>query len=401
MSSLEDLSSGRRVVLCIDERFDDIQGLGQNYPESIQKALASLGPLKRNELDLLFRQWEFRNLFSIGEVLVLMSESTLKHSLIWKRLFSEIELIKEEFSPAPDSRKIVDYFSTIPKTNYSGNYSASKFQTYLDCPRKFYFSYVDRVFPDVALEKDFDALTSGSMIHKIIEEFHHRKLVDSELHNLTKELMEEHITEAGLKLAADVFLQRELIFNHRAFNGISFLKHLSNILGQPVSWEIEVDFKLSLKYLLSGKIDCLGISKDYVFLLDFKSTKSAASTNKEVEEFESLQLWAYALAAKHRVPDFESKSLVLGYVVLDDASESNLLVSDENLFNLLKVSKTFRSKLFKAPLPELLRDAQTKMDSLQLAIAQDDTFAASPRKASACHFCELSSVCIKGELTHE
>src|SRR5690606_14235956 len=171
MSSLEELDRKRRVLLCIDERFEDIQGLGQSYTESIQKALASLGPLKRNELELLHKQWEFEDLFANGDVRVFMGESTLKHSLIWKRMFSNILLEEEGHQVNHPEKELIDPFHNLPHKTFSGALSASKFQTYLDCPRKFYFSFVEKIFPDVQLEKDFDPRVSGTIIHEIIECF--------------------------------------------------------------------------------------------------------------------------------------------------------------------------------------------------------------------------------------
>ncbi|NBO24858.1 MAG: hypothetical protein EBU93_06475, partial [Chlamydiae bacterium] len=62
MSSLEDIDLKRRVILCIDDRFDGMQSSGQNYTESIQKTLSSVGPIKRSDLDFLFKEWELKNL---------------------------------------------------------------------------------------------------------------------------------------------------------------------------------------------------------------------------------------------------------------------------------------------------------------------------------------------------
>jgi hypothetical protein len=165
MSSLEDLDRRRKVIICIDERFNEIQSLGQNYTESIHKALTAIGPLKRNELELLFKQWEFRDLLSHAEVLVLMNEGILKHSLIWKRMFSDVEILKQEKSNQELPRVMKDYLTQSINKKFQGSYSASKLQSYIDCPRKFYFNYVDKVFPNVLLEKDFDPMISGSILH--------------------------------------------------------------------------------------------------------------------------------------------------------------------------------------------------------------------------------------------
>ncbi|HXH73773.1 MAG TPA: PD-(D/E)XK nuclease family protein [Bacteriovoracaceae bacterium] len=400
MSTLEDVNRDRRVILCIDERFEDIQGLGQNYTEVIQKSLGALGPLKRNELELHFKHWEFVDLFTDAKVLVLMSQATLKHSLIWKRLFAGIELLPVEEDFKSPARVVTDHFQKIDKKIFDGSFSASKFQTFLDCPRKFYFSYVDKIVPSVALEKDFDPMVSGTIIHKIIEVFHKRELSEDMLPALTTEIMGEFIAERKLKLPRETYLQRQLIFNQRALNGIQFLKKLEESVGEKVKWNIEEEFNLVEDYKLNGKIDCVGVSDHHMFLLDFKSTKFAASSNKEVEELESIQLWAYAKAASVKYDNFATKSVVLGYVVLDNPSESNLLLSDTDLMVRLKDARICRQKVFKEDFAALFKSANEKMVSLALAIRAEKNYAAIPRKANACHFCELTKVCVKSELKH-
>ena len=400
MSSLEDLDRNRRVLICVDERFDDIQGLGQNYTESIQKALAALGPLKRNELELLFKQWEFRDLFSHASVTVFMGEGTLKHSLIWKRLFSEIELTKLEKDNKSHDRVLKDHFKSVDKKSFSGNFSASKFQTFIDCPRKFYFSYVDKVFPDVVLEKDFDPMTSGTIIHEIIERFFKDNLPDSALKSLATEIMQRYIREKKLELPRDVYLQRELIFNHRAFNGIQFIRNLEEKLGEKITWKIEEPFDMDQGYRMKGQIDCLGVGSKHVFLLDFKSTVMAASSNIEVSEYESVQLWAYAQASLSLVQDLNQKIVVMGYVVLDDPSSSNLLSSDEDFVKLIKDAKLCKVHRFKEEFNEKLVEATEKMKTLSLNIQAEKDFSARPRKNGTCTYCELNKVCVKSEVTH-
>lgn len=401
MSSLDEIKRDRRVLLCIDERFEEIQGLGQNYTEAIQKSLSSLGPLKRNELELLFKQWEFRDLFSHAEVLVLMSESTLKHSLVWKKLFNDIELSPHTDRPVQIERQLKDHFKDVEKKSFDGSFSASKFQTFMDCPRKFYFSYVDKVFPSIALEKDFDPLLSGTIIHEIIEKFHKQNRELSELPKLTSEIMQFYINENGLNLPQEIYLKREIIFNQRARNGVLFLKQLSEVAGEEIEWRMEEEFHLTDDYILRGKIDCIGLGKKNLFLLDFKSTKYSASSTSEIEHLESLQLWTYAKAASHKILDFKHRHITLGFVVLDDPSDSNLLTNDDSLFDSLKASKLCKQKMFKESFEDIFQKAQEKMSALTLAIKSEKVFPAQPRKTNACHFCELTKVCVKSEVEHD
>ncbi len=399
MSSLEEVKRNKRVVVCVDDRFDEVQSLGQNYTESIQKALATLGPLKRNELELLFKQWEFMDLFSASEVLVLMSESTLKHSLIWKRLFSGIELIIQDPPAQSENRRLTDSFAGLIQKSFQGSFSASKFQTYLDCPRKFYFSYVDKIFPSITLNSDLDALASGTISHRIIEVFYQSGRPVEELGLVTREVMQEYIDDNQLRLPPETSLRHELVFNHRARNGIEFLRSLEALLARPIEWQMEKPFALAGEYDLKGKIDCIGKMDKHLFLLDFKSTKFAASSNKEIEGLDSLQLWTYVKAAAESNPDFKDCHITLGFISLDNPSESNLLSSDADLVDQIKASKICRPQSFKLPFPELFISAQKRMLDLVHTINHDKTFLARPRKPDACKFCELTKICIKGELS--
>jgi hypothetical protein len=401
MSSLEDVKRDRRVILCVDDRFEEIQGLGQNYSESIQKSLSALGPLKRSELELLFKQWEFHDLCSGAELLVLMSQATLKHSLIWKRLFADVQLSDSPFRYSKDEKKITDYFQSTDRAPFSGSFSASKFQTYVDCPRKFYFNYVDKVFPTISLKTDFDSLTSGTISHRIIELFHDKKLKTEELPHLTKQVMQEFITKDGLNLSIDKMLKHELVFNQRSMNGIQFLQKINELLGVEVHWKIEEEFSLTDQYQLNGKIDCLGTIGKITFLLDFKSTKFAASSNKDVEQFESLQLWAYAKAAAQKIENFANQSVVMGFISLDNPSESNLLFSDIDLYEKFKASRFCRVYLFKDPFKDIFQSAQEKMLSVAQAIGSETIYPARPKKNETCKFCELNKVCIKSEIPLE
>ncbi len=400
MSSLEDIDRKRRVIICIDDRFDEIQGLGQNYTETIQKALSTLGPTKRSELELLFKKWEFDDVLSSADVTVLMSESTRKHSLIWQRIFTGVDLSEVQNQTSKMEEKLIDPISLHHELGYSGSFSASKLQSFLDCPRKFYFSYVNKLFPDLKLKNDLDALAVGSIAHKIIEVFIKEKYSMDQLEGLTKKIMSDHLKQELVVLSQEKSLKHELVFNHRSFNGLNFLKKIEDTLGGGIEWQMEKEFSLEMPYLMKGKIDCLGIYQKTIFLLDFKSTSSSASTNKEVEGLESLQLWAYAQAASKILQDVPYSSIVMGYISLDNPEESNLLFSDQDLFDKFKLAKFSKTYVFKTEFPELFKAAEEKMKHVVSAIQTETSFAASPRELDVCRYCELAKTCLKGEATH-
>lgn len=400
MSSLEDIDVSRRLIFCIDERFEEIQGLGQNYPEAIHRHLGAIGPIKRNELELLFREWEFRILLSKGQdVWVLMNEGSLKHSLIWKRLFSDVELEKAKRTAVSSEKELIDLIRS-PQRRFSEGFSASKLQTFIDCPRKFYFSFVERIFPVLSLEQDFDPMTSGTIIHEIIEEYFKRGRNHDDVRELTRSVMERHIQNKKLRLPRETLLQRELMFFHRTVNGLNLIQELERISGFPVDWKIEEPFSMEENFPMKGRIDCLGITPKHLFLLDFKSTEFSASSTSEILDLEAVQLWVYALAAQAQVKDFEKRSIVLGYVVLDDPSKSNLIVEDEDLFDKIKSEKLCRVQPFKDDFSSLLSSAREHLLALAKTITDESQFPARPRKRSVCEYCDISKVCVKSELAH-
>jgi hypothetical protein len=398
MSSLQDVDYKRRTIIAIDERFDEVQSLGSNYTEAIQKALSALGPLKRNELELHFKNWELKELFAESDVHLFMSESTLKHSLIWKRLLDGVELVALEKKSPRHERKLSDHFMSLPKKQFGGTYSATKFQSFIDCPRRFYFSYVDEVFPSVALEKDFDSLVSGTISHRIIELFHKENHRKDELPKLIKRVMVEFIAERKLELPREVYLKRELEFNHRALNGITFLEDLKSLLGLDITWKMEEEFEFTDSYKIRGKIDCMGIAPETVLLIDFKSTGSSVPTKKDILNFDNLQLWTYAQAARRQVKDFERMNIILAFVSLDKPADSLLLASSAEQFDKIKLAKICRTDFFDEGLDHYLKASGQKMTSLALAIEAEKDFPALPRTPSACHFCELTKVCVKSKV---
>jgi hypothetical protein len=139
------------------------------------------------------------------------------------------------------------------------------------------------------------------------------------------------------------------------------------------------------------------VGSKYLLLLDFKSTEFSASSSSDVTDYEAVQLWAYAHASEKKIGN---RTVIMGYVVLDDPSKSNLLTSDEETAKLIKDAKLCKIHRFKEEFSLKLKEAQEKMLSLTLAIKAEKDFKAIPRKNTTCNFCELNKVCVKSEITH-
>ncbi len=401
MSSIEEIPQGKKVILCIDERFEDIQSLSQNYTETIQRELSAIGPLKRNELELLFRQWEFQSLFARADVTVLIPKGVLKHSLVWKRLFENVfdHLVKDQLPSCGTRPEIKDHLLAHPRRRFEGHFSASSLQTYRDCPQKFYFSYIEDLSPEVTIKNDIDPMLAGTISHKVIEVAHERGISPDNLEDVTNEVLQKYIVKNELTLAPDTLDRHRLIFRQRAANGLIFLRELEEKAGEKISWKMETGFKVEGENILKGKIDCIGTSEKRVYLLDFKSTAGSAGTGGEIMSFEALQLWVYSLAARGIIEDFSKKEIVIGYVVLKSPEQSILAMSDETLFQSLESTKLTKLSMLEENFHENLKKAEEVVTSLTLAIKKEESFPSRPAHEGVCTYCSLSRICTKGALS--
>jgi hypothetical protein len=91
----------------------------------------------------------------------------------------------------------------------------------------------------------------------------------------------------------------------------------------------------------------------------------------------------------------------MGFISLDNPSESNLLFSDSHLFEEFKAAKISKNHLFKNPFPDLYKEALIKIDQVKNSIAEDRVFLPLPKKLDVCKFCELNKICTKSEMSLE
>lgn len=395
LSSIDQVHGRGKVYLCIDDRFQDLMSLTSKYSEEIQKFLSPIGPLKRSELDLQFKKWEMESLIEKHQVIFLMPVELMKHNLVWKKILADIEFTRINQTSRPAENRAIINWNLGKKFN--GNFSASRLQTYLDCPKKFYFSFIEQIFPDLKLQKDIDPKVSGTIVHKIIEDFIKLKSDEKFDISFTRNIFEQFVQQEKLSMPYEVYEQRLIQLHHRAQNGIEFLDSLEKGMNFSIPWEIEKKFEIPERKI-KGQIDCIGEDKTHLFLFDFKSTKSAASTAKEIEAFESIQLWIYAQAARKMLPLKSKISVVFGYIVLDDPQDSLLISDDEEFLEKLKALKITRTK--KIDDFEMALDESHKFtDNLIQKITNDSSFPILPRKQDVCFFCELSSVCPRREVS--
>jgi hypothetical protein len=264
-------------------------------------------------------------------------------------------------------RDIVAENTTFKRQNQQ-TLSASRLQTFADCPRKYYFSYIEKLNtrPENRLSLDPDEM--GSLEHKIIEDYFKANTdYDFASHSLLcKSVLREFLEKNKMYLTKQ--LEEETFYELLEYskNGINYLlNYCSGFPSSTLDFEVELH---ATDLAMKGFIDCvLTVGKD-AHIFDFKRSATSLGSKKDLLSFEKIQLWIYRWA-------LEKKFNVVwwGYVNLSDGSTLGLAPTDIN--------------------PELVFE-----DYLNLLVDRynnEVTFAPEPRSEKVCHYCEVQLLCPK------
>ena len=180
--------------------------------------------------------------------------------------------------------------------------SASAVKTYTQCPRKYYFTYINKL-----PKKKWPHIELGNFVHDVLESFHNT-LRDSpkdpsEWGALLKIICRKEVSNHNLT-KEQMGVAKEMLATY-----LSKLREdgLPNVLFNEKEFVIDLPGNI----LLRGFIDRVDEDADSVALVDYKSGRS-----KYLDEF---QLLVYALAMLHERPDL--KKIKGSYIVLGEGSK--------------------------------------------------------------------------------
>lgn len=357
----------QKIVLIFDKDSSPFKNTLSKYSEEVQAILKSIGPIRRKGLDILFLKNELESLIQTKN-LVMFFEAGMDEvdpgvrELKKKHEFQLLDIgFEQMFKPRVDLLKV----KSLP--NETKTYSASKLQTYHDCPRKYYTSYIDRIDDQPEMKIGINPDELGNLEHIIVEEYS-KDNSELNLHKL-KELCQKHlndyITRNQLIIPSDEY--NEIFFEILEYtkNGVDFVLEVKK---ENPGAQFEFEFPLPAnKFNLKGFIDFIVIKEDSVQIYDFKRSGSSIGTKKELQAFDKLQLWIYAICW-----DSTKKCTKIGYVNFSDNEGNVLLELDSQLTE------------FENVLSKLIDRYNNEVE-----------YAPCPRKENVCRYCAFQKFCFK------
>lgn len=301
-----------------------------------REVMLSLG-LNRLEKEEEIQRYQFMRLVSSTKNVHLIYEenrerekSRFIEELLWAK---QKKLKKIEVAPIPRARFAVEVTSSVPSIKKTkdmiqflkkATYSASRLNTYLNCPLQFYYQYVLGLKEREDLLQDPQASHIGTFIHELLADtfrvFIGRKPVISKVFrkNFFKK-MEEKFEKLARRMRSDSFLLKQIIDNRmNKFLDNEVKRNVAKIISLECEckgiWEL--DSKVIHFRYTADRIDEL--EDKSIVVIDYKtgganivpkrlSALSTMKMNRESikETIKSFQLPLYYYFTAKEYPGFE------------------------------------------------------------------------------------------------
>lgn len=355
--------------------------------EAMTKALRVIGPIKRAGLDFLFHKYELLAILSDDKNILLIEEQLLESDLSWREILKNFNLQDYDLNVEYKIKEVQEFLNNKkrPGPFVHTYFSASRLQSFIDCPQKYYFNYIDVIDnrPDERSSLGPDEL--GDLEHKIIDayfeglDFKKQTEVNFERHRKScQQIFNDYLDKSRLDLNETEKARSYNEIMHYTLNGIAFLHEvLASKNAASIRFEIELQKN---PWNLKGSIDCLiECSDKKIIVIDFKRSSGATGTKTETLEFKKIQLWVYLLTLRELGHEIES----FGYLNLSDVSDDKLYFNAEESDKLLT---------------ESMGAAQLVIENAINSIKAEKIFPPRPREKKVCNYCPVNLFCLKGEL---
>ena len=240
----------------------------------MRESLGAIGPVRRKRLESLFFEKEVMNFLRREKTILLIENDIWERDPFWGTIkkfvkFDYLTLMLRENKSLKDP---IGY--NHGKMYDKQSFSPKKFQTFLDCPRKFYYTYVDPFPSDFKISNTLTSAQLGELEHKVIEEFSIKKHDGHDkIPGIVKTGLDDFLLKNRIRLKESDYLLASNEITNWASNGIDFVQdlrkkfhirdfHLEKKISNGI-FEGRVIFLLHLKKVISlwilndQKIQCL------------------------------------------------------------------------------------------------------------------------------------------------
>ena len=373
-------------LLVASSHYDSLEGENLRYSAEIREILTALGPMRRKGyMALEYKKKIFD--FLKGEKAILFIEDGLwEENLFWGEMAGIVEFDRLDFRYVPQ-KKNNDYLMGRANKRYGEKqFSRKRMQTYVDCPRKFYYTYVEPLPKEVKLSNKLTSAQLGELEHRVIERFFKSKVERREIKKLAESEIDSYLRKEGITLGVVDRIIAENEVRDWATKGVVFVEELKKKYDIH---ELFLEKKIESGFF-RGSADLVASSSSGVIVVDFKSSDTAIPTMGDITGLGDIQIFCYL----HHLKIPMERVALMGFFCLSRPEKSRLFSRylEISLMEKIKCEKIGENheRAF-ASYGEFEREILEKMEG-------DRDFLPRPRKEKICDYCSLKQVCPRGAL---
>ncbi|MBL7663722.1 MAG: PD-(D/E)XK nuclease family protein [Bacteriovoracaceae bacterium] len=376
--------------LCLTSEYSAVAVGEQVLSNELESKLMVVGPIRKSEFENALIKSKILELLKNKNISFFIEQGIIQHEQFWNEFVESCEIALHNKAVSEQAPYRGDFLKEQTKHFIPMNsISASKIQGYLDCPRKFYFSYIEQLNPDIKLETQMLPNQLGTLEHRVVEVyFSMSKSWDTELHKkVLKQEFERFVRENKLSIPLNTRKIYEIELRNYTENAIKFLGGI--LLSDP-----QLVFNFEKKFMTKedgvnkvGSIDFWAESPERCLIVDMKRGGFSIPNKSEVLHFDKIQLWFYLNVLNNQ--EIEQKEVQIGFFNMSDPEESIFFANTEMMLNPDSKIKTYHLENFS----NLFSDYKDFEKTIIAQIQNEKSFAPAPRKSTTCDFCDLRNLC--------
>jgi ATP-dependent exoDNAse (exonuclease V) beta subunit len=329
--------------------------LENNLPSQVINLLIQLGPIARGELENISIAAKLREITQNSDT-IFLQELGAEADYDINSLLNNYQLHYQDLEFYPRNYFYIPAFDQAKGKKYS----ASKLQTYIDCPYKYYLTYELKANDDLDLRKYVTPSELGNLMHSLIAQG--MRISGENLDYFITSHFDTFLQEHKKVLSTIEYLKNLTKLREQVFNAIEFL---SLFTGAKYSFEKKIE---------NGRIDCVIEWQGRTGIFDFKSSLYN-TTISSIINFDRVQLWYYAVRLNER-PSW------IGFINCKDIRSSKIFSKIE--FPHVKVSLIEN-------LDDYLKDYTLWEERLEERMSSGD-FYPNPIN-NGCNYCLIRNIC--------
>lgn len=389
------IPNSEKTLVCLSSMYNPILRTSSALSFEMSQKLSSIGPLQNPRLEYLTKKTELLDLFIMNRVTLLIEADQEESDLGWREILDECEVTRITQKSYKKKTNYTDW--NIIKDAKAHYLSASRLQSYKECPRKYYHVYVEPF--KLSLEKNdrIEASELGELEHRVIELAYKKNIISysNELEDFVKHILDEYLKAENKQIPQHQYRIYQDEIYILSSNGLKFVEKLALMPGVG-----KIEFETKLENLFpdkkeKGSIDLLVTTSQGLVLIDFKrSAGSIPNSASAFIRFEKIQLWFYL---KRLMPSCQDL-LGLGYLNLSDLENSLLispLVESSNELNDVLQDLPCRFNSSKFDFETIFKEYIQFEDQYVEKLLNDTDYKIQPEDEASCTYCDVKMICPK------